>query len=282
MPPFELHPARAVSLVCVAALLAAAAPARADVPESVRVEAREHFDRGLRLFNQQDNDGAQVEFQRAYDLVPHPMVLYNLGLVLAAAGRSLKAVETFDKLLANPGSLDAGRLARAKDERARQAALIAEVTVTTPVEGASVELDGFDAGKTPLSAPLRMASGAHVIALMAPGYAPMRKQITVAGSAKETLAFELQPSDTQPAHITIKTALLDGDVMVDDHAVGKTPLAASLALPSGNHVIEVRRPGYTAARQSVNLGAGSTGEIALEPVLDPASLDREGGFLRWR
>jgi hypothetical protein len=272
-------PARALSLACVALALSAAAPARADTADSVRVEAREHFDRGLRLFNQQDNEGALVEFQRAYELVPHPMVLFNLGLVLSAAGRSLKAVEAFDKLLANPGTLDAARLARAKDERARQAALIGEVTVTATVEGASVELDGFDVGKTPLPAPLRMASGAHVIAMMAPGYAPMRKQIAVAGSAKDALAFELQPSDTQPAHLTVKTALLDGDVMVDDHAVGKTPLAASLALPSGNHVIEVRRPGYLTAKQSVALGAGSAGELALEPALDAASLDHEGGFL---
>ena len=279
MQSFPFHPARGISLVCVAAVLSAVTPARADVSESVRVEAREHFDRGLRLFNQQDNDGALVEFTRAYELVPHPMVLYNLGLVLSSAGRSLKAVEAFDKLLANPGSLDAGRLSRAKDERARQAALIGEVTVTATVEGASVELDGFDVGKTPLPAPLRVASGPHVIAMMAPGYAPMRKQVAVAGSAKDTLAFELQPSDTQPAHVTVKTTLLDGDVLVDDHAVGKTPLAASLALPSGNHVLEVRRPGYVSAKQNVALGAGSTGEIALEPVLDPASLEREGGYL---
>src|SRR5262249_34988958 len=160
--------------------LTGAAPARAQASDAVRVEAREHFDRGLRLFNQQDNEGALVEFQRAYELVPHPMVLFNMGLVLSAAGRSIKAVETFDKLLAAPGILDADRLGRARDERARQAALIAEVTVTATVEGAGVELDGFDVGKTPLPAPLRVASGAHVVALMAPGYAPMRKQINVA------------------------------------------------------------------------------------------------------
>jgi hypothetical protein len=249
------------------------------VPDSVRAEAREHFDRGLRLFNQQDNEGALAEFQRAYELVPHPMVLYNLGLVLSAAGRPIQAVETFDKLLANPTGLDAGRLSRAKDERARQAALIGEVTVTSSVEGASVEVDGFEAGKTPLAAPLRIASGTHVIAVSASGYAPMQKQISVTGLAKDTVAFELVPSDTQPAHLSIKSSLLDGDVFVDDHAVGKTPLAASLALPAGNHVVEVRRPGYVTAKQSVSLGPSSSGELTLEPTVDPAALDRDGGYL---
>ncbi|HTQ04391.1 MAG TPA: PEGA domain-containing protein [Polyangiaceae bacterium] len=261
------------------AVLGAAGGARAQASDSVRTEAREHFDRGLRLFNQQDNEGALAEFQRAYELVPHPMVLYNIGLVLSAAGRSVQAVDTFDKLLANPAGLDAGRLGRAKDERARQAALIGEVTVTSPVEGAIVELDGFQVGKTPLAAPLRIGSGTHVLAMSAPGYAPMQKQITVVGLAKDTVAFELQPSDTQPAHLTLRTMLNDCDVLVDDHAVGKTPLAASLAIPAGNHVIEVRRPGYVSAKQNVSLGAGSSGELGLEPALDPSALDREGGFL---
>lgn len=271
---------RALTLACVLAVLGAPGRAHAQTAATgVRTEAREHFDRGLRLFNQQDNEGALAEFQRAYELVPHPMVLYNIGLVLAAAGRPVQAVDAFDKLLANPAGLDAGRLARAKDERARQAALIAEVTVTSPIAGAVVEVDGFELGKTPLGAPLRMAAGTHVVALSAPGYAPMQKQIAVVGLAKATLAFELQPSDTQPAHLAVKTTLLDADVLVDDQAVGKTPLAASLAIPAGNHVIELRRPGYVSAKQSVTLGPGSAGELALEPTVDAGALDRDGGWL---
>lgn len=278
----QLKPNRFTRALALASLLAASSAPRAafaQATDAVRAEAREHFDRGLRLFNQQDNEGALAEFQRAYELVPHPMVLYNLGLVLSAAGRPIQAVESFDRLLANPAGLDAGRLARAKDERARQAALIADVTVTSSVEGATVEVDGFEVGKTPLAAPLRIAQGSHVVALAAPGYAPMQKQINVVGLAKDTVAFELLPSDTQPAHLSVKSSLLEGDVFVDDHAVGKTPLAASLALPAGNHVIEVRRPGYVTAKQSVALGPGSSGEISLEPAIDPTALDRDGGYL---
>ena len=270
---------RALALASLLAASSAPRPALAQVTDAVRAEAREHFDRGLRLFNQQDNEGALAEFQRAYELVPHPMVLYNLGLVLSAAGRPIQAVEAFDKLLASPAGLDAGRLARAKDERARQAALIGEVTVTSSVEGATVEVDGFEVGKTPLAAALRIAQGSHVVALAAPGYAPMQKQINVVGLAKDTVAFELLPSDTQPAHLSVKTSLLESDVFVDDHAVGKTPLAASLALPAGNHVIEVRRPGYVTAKQSVALGPGSSGELSLEPTVDATALDRDGGYL---
>jgi hypothetical protein len=270
---------RALAVAGLLAASSAARPAFAQATDAARAEAREHFDRGLRLFNQQDNEGALAEFQRAYELVPHPMVLYNLGLVLAAAGRPLQAVEAFDKLLANPAGLDAGRLARAKDERARQAALIGQVTVTSSVEGATVEVDGFEVGKTPLAAPLSIAQGSHVVALAAPGYAPMQKQIKVVGLAHDTVAFELLPSDTQPAHLSVKSSLLDGDVFVDEHAVGKTPLAASLALPAGNHVVEVRRPGYVTVKQSVSLGPGSSGELSLEPTIDPTALERDGGYL---
>ena len=148
----------ALTFVC------AFAPASANAQsESARNEARERFDRGLRLVNQNDNEGALAEFRRAYELVPHPILLYNLGLVLATSGRPVDAVEAFDSLLAAPGNLDAERLARARDERARQLSRIGGIELVVSVAGASIELDGVETGKAPLPAPLKMASGEHIV-----------------------------------------------------------------------------------------------------------------------
>ncbi len=247
--------------------------------EAARTEARERFDRGLRLFNQNDNEGAIAEFERAFELAPHPMVLYNLGLVLAAAARPVDAVEVFDRLLAAPGDLDAQRLNRVREERARQATLIGEIAVSSNVSGASVELDGVEVGTTPLEAPLRVAGGTHIVGAVARGHAPLRRRVSVAGQARASVELNLQPLEGKPAQLEVESPVPDAQVLVDGELVGRTPLGASLALTPGTREVEVRRPGYTSAKQTVALGPGSTGKLLLEPEPDPAALAREGGSL---
>jgi hypothetical protein len=263
--------------VAQASLLPALAQAQAS--DAARTEARERFDRGLRLFNQQDNEGALAEFQRAYELSPHPLLLYNIGLVYSAMGKPVAAVDVFDKLLAAPAGLDAGRLSRVQKERDQQVQRIGEIVIQGGVEGARVELDGLDAGTIPLAAPLRASTGVHVVGMVATGYAPARKQVVVAGQSKVEIKFELSPTEGQPAQLAVQTRLLDGEVLVDGQVVGKTPLGASLALAPGQHTIEVRRPGYKSAIQTLNLGPASTGAVVLEPELDPAALSTRGGTL---
>jgi hypothetical protein len=117
------------------------------------------------------------------------------------------------------------------------------------------------------------------VGVVATGYAPARKQVVVASKAKTEVVFELVPTEGQPAHLEVKTKLLDCEVLLDGATVGKTPLDASLALAPGQHTIEVRRAGYRPARQTLTLGAASAGTVALEPELDPSALKTEGGSL---
>jgi hypothetical protein len=268
-------------LLCAAlsAALALPAVAAAQPSDAARAEARERFDRGLRLFNQADNEGALAEFLRAYELVPHPLVLYNLGLVYSAVGRPVQALEAFDKLLANPAGLEADKLARVRDERARQAGSIAELEVVTNVPGAIVEVDGVEVARTPLGGPLRIASGHRVIGLMASGYSPSRKAVTVAGQTRTRLEFELIPQAAQLAHLSVATRIPGFEVLIDGERAGTTPLPASLALAPGSHKVALRRPGYVSVERVVELGPGSTGTLDLEPAVDATALATEGGEL---
>jgi hypothetical protein len=270
------------SALLTAALLATWAPGVAfgqtKAPSAMQVEARTRFDQGIKLFNDGDNAGALAAFQRAYQLIPNPFVLYNIGLVYAAMGRAVDAVATLDELLANPGTVASDKLARAKETRDQQAQRVVELSVATNVP-ATLEIDGIGVGQTPLAAPIRVTGGVHVVGALASGYLPTHKEITVAGGTKESVSLSLAPMQTLVAHATLRSPLPGADVFVDGQASGRTPLAQSLTLPPGDHTIELRREGYRTARQKLHLGDGATAEIELDPQEDRAAVLASGGAL---
>src|SRR5262245_36043795 len=113
----------------IAVTLAATGPARADgnpTPEA-RAEARSRFDRGIQLFEEGNAAVALSEFKRAYEIAPHPTVLYNLALAYAALNDSVHALDALDKLLADAGVLSADQIARANKARQEQVQRVGEL-----------------------------------------------------------------------------------------------------------------------------------------------------------
>jgi len=268
-------------LLFIAALacVPGAAGAQGSPSQTTQGEARSRFDRGLALFEDGDNAGALAEFKRAYELIPNPVVLFNVGLVYAAMNRPAEATDALQKLLKQPGALSADHLARAKQTLAEQAVRVAEIAVTSNVP-AMIEVDNVEAAKAPLAAPLRVAGGSHIVGAIAPGFAPQRKEVTVAGSAKTSLAFELVAMEGTLAHLTLKSPLPAADVMIDGELAGRTPLASSLTLAPGTHRIELRRRGYQTARQDLTLGDGASGELSLDAEEDKLVMAEVGGDLK--
>jgi hypothetical protein len=267
-----------VALTSLCASLQAQEPAHAP-GGAERMEAAERFDRGLRLFNAGDSSGALAEFRRAYEIIPNLLVLYNIGLVYAQMGRAVEATDALDQVLASSGSLSAERLAIAKRTREEQAARIADISVTTSVEGSAIEVDGVERGKTPLTGPLRVTSGTHVVGAIAPGFVPLRREVTIASGEKQAMQFDLVAMQGRLAHVVVKTHLPGADVFADDQHVGTTPLATSVSLAPGNHRIELRRSGYTSAHTDLVLGDGASGEVALELGEDTSAIGSLGGRL---
>jgi hypothetical protein len=265
---------RTIALALALAVNVSPSAARAQATASSsaeRAEAGERFDRGLRLFNSGDSAGALAEFKRAYELVPNVLVLYNMGLVYAQMGRAVEATDALDRVLASPGSLSAERRAIAQSTRSEQAARVVEIAIESSVDGATVEVDGVEAGKTPLQGPLRITGGTHVIGVIAAGFSPERKEITIAGGEKKALRFDLVAMQGRLAHLAITSHLPGADLFVDDARVGSTPFSTSVTLAPGAHRVELRRPDYVTAGTNITLGDGATGEVTLEPDEDPAA-----------
>jgi tetratricopeptide (TPR) repeat protein len=89
--------------VLAAALIAAAclaAPAHAGRPSSRRAQAVKHFDQGEAYFLAKAYDKAALEYQAAYDMVPKPGLLFNIGLCRENQGDSPGAIEMYRRYLA--------------------------------------------------------------------------------------------------------------------------------------------------------------------------------------
>lgn len=64
--------------------------------------AVEHFDNGARLFYEGDFSGAIVEFRKAYDYNPDPMILYNISLAHERLKNFPEAMRVGKTAAANP------------------------------------------------------------------------------------------------------------------------------------------------------------------------------------
>jgi hypothetical protein len=248
----------------------APSPVAAGPSPAVKAEARERFDTGLHLFEKGENAGALAEFKRAYQLIPNPLVLYNMGLVYAAMNRPVDALDALTQFLGEPGAAGPEQKKHAADVRAEQEKRIAQLVVLTD-HPATVEVDGVEVGHTPLAKPIRVGSGQHVVAVEAPGFLGSRREVTLAGQITETLSMTMQPTDTRMAQLVVTAALPGAEVIVNGKRVGATPLPASVAVPPGKASVELQRAGYRTSSQTIALDEGARGELTFTLEEDPAA-----------
>jgi len=181
-------------LIVVGALVA---PQAAQANE--KEEARKHYDRAIELVDDNQLEGAIVEFQRSYDLTHHFAVLYNIGQVFVSLAKPVEAVDAYERyLMGGANKIPAARRAEVEQEIARQKVRIATLEIRGLPEGAAVRVDGKEIGKAPLAAPLRVGVGTHTIAASAEGYDPADTEVTVAGEDQRVVDLVLTKHVVEP------------------------------------------------------------------------------------
>ncbi|HKE19171.1 MAG TPA: TonB-dependent receptor plug domain-containing protein, partial [Kofleriaceae bacterium] len=91
---------RTCALALVVYLVLPAAPALADA----RAEARRHFQEGMTLIQEGKYEEGTSELYEAYRILPHPVVLYNIGRAFFDAGKYDRAIEELERYLATQPS----------------------------------------------------------------------------------------------------------------------------------------------------------------------------------
>ena len=149
-----------------------------------RAKAAQHVKDGKRLLDLGEYDKAIVEYQAAFDLIPHPQMLFNLGQAYQRKGDKVKAAEHYEKYLAIEAKGNSAKqafemLAMLKEALAKEAAgppPVGKVSITSSIPG-DVQIDGKMVGKTPYAAEL--TPGRHVFEVRRPGYIRHRETLEI-------------------------------------------------------------------------------------------------------
>jgi hypothetical protein len=268
----QAHASAARLVLAIGALLGGAAPSRAwaqqqpSPGQGTAAQARALFERGVAALDDGRPRDAIEPLEQSRALRALPVVDYNLGLAYRGAGRYLDAIRAFERYLASPppqaSPADLAAVQRALGElRSGVATLVVNVTPAA----AAVLLDGRTvqwAGNT-----AQVDPGDHVLEAQADGYALERRAVSLPRGARAVVALVLAPASGL-AHLVVVPSVPDAMTSVDGRQQATS--AVDLALPSGEHTVFVRAPGYAPFERRVTLGA--TGVVRVD-----AHLARAGG-----
>ncbi len=133
---------RGFAAVAGTLLLLAAATASAQPADLAAERARVHRERGLMLIESGDCDPALFEWERSFELVPDPDLLFHVGRCMRELHDYAGTRRLYERYLRHRGNaVPADRRAELEKELAVLAMRTATLTVKVDVDGVDVQLD---------------------------------------------------------------------------------------------------------------------------------------------
>ena len=194
---------RAPRIALAAALMLGAPRVAAAEPPGGRtaaiLEGQEHVRRGLDLYEEGDLNGAHAELERAYEVAPAFKILYNLAQISlrrqdwVTADRELHAYQA-----QAAGNLPPGRAREVADTLAHLATRVGTVEIAASAPGARLSIDQASETLLPLTRPLVVNVGQHVVTVTWPSGERESRSFEIAGGDRVSLEFEPPPARPEP------------------------------------------------------------------------------------
>ncbi|MDB4969096.1 MAG: hypothetical protein JWN44_4785 [Myxococcales bacterium] len=150
------------------------------------------------------------------------------------------------------------RVARVDLSSQPEKPVTARLRIVTPVPNAEVFIDGASAGPAPFDKN-DLAPGKHFVIVRARGYAEWKREVELDPAQPTTLSAELSASGT----VKILSNVAGAAVLIDGQVVGKTPVVLD-NIAAGEHLVEVKQPGYVDAKQPFHLDGGEQKILAAD------------------
>lgn len=253
----------------------APAVALAQNPPAPDREAREHFLRGVELYNEGQFAPALAEFERAYALSRNASVLFNVSAAQEGAGRFVEALASLRRYAREaPRAVVDARREDVTAGLTRLEQRVGTLVLTPRTPGLTATLDGLPQSTETLSAGLLVNAGVRRLELRAPGHVPQTVELRVTGGDRVLVEEALEPVRSA---IQVLCDTPGVTVLVDGEPAGSTPLASPLRVPEGRRRVTLQRPGYEPFEREVDaVGPGARVEARLrwEDPLPEASASR--------
>jgi len=242
-------PMLALSLPLVLALLVLAPPGHAHAqtpreppPKSAKLQARDLFREGNKLFERGLYLDALDRYRKARKLYPSYKIDLNIGGTLDALGRQAEAATLFHRFLANSAQASGDVIAVAKSRLKELRRKLGSVRVSCQQAGAVVQVSGRIVGRTPLDMPIYLKPGRHRVMVTKPGFRPAEFQLNIrAGHHKRTLSVVLQSMRSGAARGASSIPPAAGQqpwrVRLQRSVLGYSALALGVGLLSGAGVL---------------------------------------------
>ncbi|MBL0214415.1 MAG: PEGA domain-containing protein [Myxococcales bacterium] len=226
-------------------------------PKPEQAQADRYFKSGVQLFKEAKFSEALAEFMRAYEIAPHPLVLYNIAGCHRELSHYGEAVSYYERFLAEgKGQVPAARLTAAQTELDGILARIARVTVTVTPDGASLTVDG-DAIGTLVQMPLILSPGEHKLVATAPGRKEVERSVRVASGDELTVELSLE---------ALPTEKVDSARLIEHPVVLATkPKRFALGAAFGTNLLRAGDSG--APTLGLGVAIGSRLELGVDAVL---------------
>ena len=179
-------------------------------------EAGQHYKTGVQLFKEGDYRAALIEFRRAYELVPDPNALFNIGESQYGLKDYVGALATLERVLAEGGvKLKTANREQAERDVEALRPRVATLEIVVNLAGADVAIDDQSVGQSPLDGPVAVSAGRRKITVTLEGHAAVTRQIDIGGREERRVDIELATSVAEPLPPLVDPAPHDGAVGAD-------------------------------------------------------------------
>lgn len=242
---------------------AGGSPSDAPSPEAL-AEAKELFKSGVTLFNAGDMERALDYFLRSRAAYASSKNTINAAICLDKLGRYDEALELYEEVLTKfAASLDDESRAAIAPAMTALRGKVGSITVSANVDG-SVLVDGRSRGKLPLTGPVRVLGGKHVVRVLKDGYAAAEATVTVEVGQTATADLRLKPLAAAGLLRVEDSANPGAEVFVDRVAVGTAPWEGTLG--PGKHLVWVVKGDLGTAPTEANVVQGQTVLVRVKSV----------------
>ena len=273
-----LSHARLPRLFAAAALLGNLLYAEAAFADAAS-DAREHYERAIKLYEDGAYDAALVELTRAYEIRPSFRLMYNIGQARVAMRDYAGAIEAYQRYLREGGGqVTNDRVATVRAQLNDLQQRVGTLFVETDVPDSEVLIDDIVVGTAPLASPLVVNAGLRRVTVRHPDYPTRSQRIGIAGGEQHHVALTLrtrQPDAAAPAATsTDKTSAESkpnppSDPNAREPAQDIQPLRAAATMPPGaerrDRTLAYVGTGVTAA---LVVGAAVLGVVTLSKNSD--------------